>query len=136
MSGNTGLAFMAALGAALLLGMVWGVKLENSAWKRTEQAKRGKLKPVRLSTSKLIALGVLAVDASCTYIVLYLCWLSIQLQFSGSLPYLTALIGALQAATAVVLSGYFYKSGKENTKGGITYDAALGKTEPDIFDTV
>lgn len=136
MSGNTGLAFMAALGAALLLGMVWGVKLENSAWKRTEQAKRGKLKPARLSTSKLIALGVLAVDASCTYIVLYLCWLSIQFQFSGSLPYLTTLIGALQAATGYVLGHYFKKSCKENTKGGITYDAALGKTKPDIFDTV
>lgn len=80
----------------------------------------------RLTASKLIALGVLAVDASCTYIVLYLCWLSIKLQFSGSLPYLTTLIGALQAATGYVLGHYFKKSTAENTKGGITYDAALG----------
>ena len=79
-----------------------------------------------LTASKLIALGVLAVDASCTCIVLYLCWLSIRLQFSGSLPYLTTLIGALQAATVYVLGHYFKKSCKENTKGGITYDAALG----------
>ena len=79
----------------------------------------------RWTASKLIALGLLAVDASATYIVLYLCWFSIQLQFTGSLPYLTALIGALQAATAVVLGAYFNKSKAENTKGGITYDAAL-----------
>ena len=79
----------------------------------------------RWTASKLIALGLLAIDASATYIVLYLCWLSIRSQFTGSLPYLTALIGALQAATAVVLGAYFSKSKAENTKGGITYDAAL-----------
>ena len=81
--------------------------------------------PKRWTASKLIAMGLLAVDASATYIVLYLCWFSIQLQFTASLPYLTALIGALQAATAVVLGAYFNKSKAENTKGGITYDAAL-----------
>ena len=89
--------------------------------------------PKKPATSKLIALGVLAVDASATYIVLYLCWLSIKLQFTGSLPYLTTLIGALQACAAVVLGAYFNKSKAENTKGGITYDSAL---KPDIFDTV
>ena len=65
--------------------------------------KREKPEKKRLTASKLIALGILAVDASSTYIVLYLCWLSIKLQFSGSLPYLTTLIGALQAATGYVL---------------------------------
>lgn len=95
------------------------------------------------TASKLIALGVLAVDASCTYIVLYLCRLSIRLQFTGSLPYLTTLIGALQAASGYVLGHYYKKSQAENTRGGITYDAALGtgKTpEPGAavfdFDTV
>ena len=88
--------------------------------------KREKPEKKRLTASKLIALGILAVDASSTYIVLYLCWLSIKLQFSGSLPYLTTLIGALQAATGYVLGHYFKKSTAENTKGGITYDAAMG----------
>ena len=88
--------------------------------------KREKPEKKRLTVSKLIALGILAVDASSTYIVLYLCWLSIKLQFSGSLPYLTTLIGALQAATGYVLGHYFKKSTAENTKGGITYDAAMG----------
>lgn len=81
------------------------------------------------SVSKLIACGVLAVDASCTYIVLYFCYLAIGSQFSGTLPYLTTLIGALQASTAVVLSAYFGKSRAENTKGGITYDAAFREEE-------
>ena len=77
------------------------------------------------TVSKVIALGVLLLDGGVTFAVLYLCWLSIRLQFSGSLPYLTALIGALQAATGYVLGAYYKKSTAENTKGGITYDAAL-----------
>ena len=90
--------------------------------KRLEQPARR-----RWTASKLIALGLLAVDASAPYIVLYLCWLSIRCQFTGSLPYLTALIGALQAAAAVVLGAYFSKSKAENTRGGIVYDAALNQ---------
>ena len=93
--------------------------------------KREKPEKKRLTASKLIALGILAVDASSTYIVLYLCWLSIKLQFSGSLPYLTTLIGALQAATGYVLGHYFKKSTAENTKGGIVYDTALGVSNSD-----
>jgi len=78
-------------------------------------------------TSKIIAISVLLIDASCTYIVLYLCWLSIKLQFSGSLPYLTTLIGALQASSAVILSFYFNKSKAENVQGGITFESAVSK---------
>ena len=87
---------------------------------------RVKTTPKRWTGSKLIALGVLLVDGSCTYIVLYLCWLSIKMRYTGTLPYLTTLIGALQASTAVVLTAYFGKAKAENIKGGITYDAALG----------
>ena len=80
----------------------------------------------RWTASKLIALGVLLVDASSTYIVLGLCGLAIMRNFAGALPYLTTLIGALQAATGYVLGAYMRKSQVENTKCGITYDAALG----------
>ena len=80
----------------------------------------------RLSASKLIALAVLLVDGSATYIVLYLCWLAIVRDYAGALPYLTTLIGALQAVTGVVLTAYYHKAKAENCKGGITYDAALG----------
>lgn len=163
----SGLTAMAVLGAALLLGMVWGVKLENSAWRRAEKAAKqidairrtpgrrrssadASVSPgerttenprkKRLTTSKWIALGVLLIDGSSTYFVLYLCWLSITRQFTGNLPYLTALIGAMQAATGYVLGHYFKKSTAENTVGGITYDAALGTVSnsdtTSIFDTV
>ena len=88
----------------------------------------------RLSASKLIALAVLLVDGSATYIVLYLCWLAIVRDYAGALPYLTTLIGALQAVTGVVLTAYYHKAKAENTKGGITYDAALGVPNSEAGD--
>jgi len=96
---------------------------------------RVKPTPKRWTGSKLIALGILLVDRSRTYIVLYLCWFSIRMQYTGSLPYLTTPIGALQASTAVVLTACFGKSKAENIKGGITYDADLGTvSESDTND--
>ena len=83
-------------------------------------------KPHRVATSQVIAIGVLIMDAVATLAVLALCGLAIVRQFQGALPYLTTLIGALQAVTGVVLTAYYSKSKAENTKGGITYDAALG----------
>ena len=80
----------------------------------------------RPSTSHIIAIGVLMVDAAATFAVLALCALAILRDYAGALPYLTTLIGALQAVTGVVLTAYYHKAKAENTKGGITYDAALG----------
>ena len=85
----------------------------------------------RPSTSHIIAIGVLMVDASATFAVLALCALAILRDYAGALPYLTTLIGALQAVTGVVLGAYFNKSKAENTKGGIVYDTALGVSESD-----
>ena len=82
-------------------------------------------KPHGPATSKVIALGVLLIDAVATLAVLALCGLAIVRQFEGALPYLTTLIGALQAVTGVVLGAYFNKSKAENTKGGIVYDDAM-----------
>lgn len=79
--------------------------------------------------SRLIAMGILLTDACATAWVLCFCKMAIQLDFTGSLPYLSALIGAMQGATAVVLTAYFVKSKAENTKGGIVYDAALRESE-------
>ena len=79
----------------------------------------------RTTTSKVIAIGVLLMDAVATLAVLALCGLAIVRQFQGALPYLTTLIGALQAVTGVVLAAYFGKSKAENTKGGIVYDDAM-----------
>lgn len=97
-----------------------------------KSAHKGRERPKRLaSTSRLIALGVLAVDGVSTFAVLYLCWLAITTAYEGALPYLTTLIGALQFATGYVLGHYFKKSTAENTRGGITYDAALGVSDSD-----
>ena len=85
----------------------------------------------RKTTSQTIALWVLKVDTAATFIVLGLCGLAILRRFDGALPYLTTLIGALQAVTGVVLGAYFNKSKAENTKGGIVYDSALGNTATD-----
>ena len=85
----------------------------------------------RKTTSQTIALWVLKVDAAATFAVLALCGLSIVRSFDGALPYLTTLIGAMQAVTGVVLTAYFHKAKAENTKGGITYDAALGVSDSD-----
>ena len=85
----------------------------------------------RPSTSHIIAIGVLMVDAAATFAVLALCALAILRNYAGALPYLTTLIGALQAVTGVVLGAYFSKSKAENTKGGIVYDTALGVSNSD-----
>ena len=85
----------------------------------------------RPSTSHIIAIGVLVVDAAATFAVLALCALAILRDYAGALPYLTTLIGALQAVTGVVLGAYFNKSKAENTKGGIVYDTALGVSNSD-----
>ena len=82
-------------------------------------------KPHGPATSKVIALGVLLMDAVATLAVLALCGLAIVRRFEGALPYLTTLIGALQAVTGVALGAYFNKSKAENTKGGIVYDDAM-----------
>ena len=85
-----------------------------------------------MTTSQKIALGVLVVDALSAFSVLGLCALSIVKGFDGALPYLTTLIGALQAVTGVVLSAYYKKSALENTKGGIVYDKAMKESEGEI----
>ena len=88
----------------------------------------------RKTTSQTIALWVLKVDAAATFAVLGLCAMSILRSYEGALPYLTTLIGAMQAVTGVVLTAYFHKAKAENTKGGITYDAALGNVSDSDTD--
>lgn len=85
----------------------------------------------RKTTSQTLAMGVLRVDAAATFAVLALCALAIFRDYAGALPYLTTLIGALQAVTGVVLSAYYKKSTMENTAGGIVYDTAMQGTEGD-----
>ena len=106
------------------MGAVWDAGDGDMSGKRLD-------KPHGPATSKVIALGVLLMDAVATLAVLALCGLAILRRFEGALPYLTTLIGALQAVTGVVLGAYFNKSKAENTKGGIVYDTALGLSNSD-----
>ncbi len=80
--------------------------------------------------SKIIAIVILTADVALSAATLALCYLAIINNYSGSLPYLTALIGLYQAATGYVLGKYMDKSKAENTKGGIVYDTAIN-TERD-----
>jgi hypothetical protein len=78
-----------------------------------------------LSFSKLIVFAVLYIDYRSTMVTLDLCYIAVANNYTGSLPYLTALIAFLQAATATVLSFSLNKSKAENSVGGITYDTAI-----------
>lgn len=79
----------------------------------------------QLTASKLIALWMLGLTSVVSAATLYLMRLCIIRDFGGALYPLSALITLCQAGNAVVLASYFYKSKAENTRGGITYDAAL-----------
>lgn len=102
--------------------------------KRSKTARRKKLKKAALafwgflrgyiSFSKLLVYAVLYIDYRATMATLDLCYISVNAQYTGSLPFLTALIAFLQAATALVLSCSLNKSKAENTAGGIVYDSA------------
>ena len=90
--------------------------------KRSRTARRKRIKKAALavwgfvkeylSFSKLLVFAVLYIDYKST-------------MATGSLPYLTALIAFLQAATATVLSFSLNKSKAENSVGGITYETAI-----------
>lgn len=89
-------------------------------------------KPRKITFSHLIAVGILLTDFISTMYTLYLCRLAIINAFVGALPYLTTLIGALQACTAVVLASYFNKSKAENTKDGANYLKIEQGIAPDL----
>ena len=76
-----------------------------------------------LTFSKLLVFAVLFIDYKATMVTLDLCYIAVANNYTGSLPYLTALIAFLQAAT--VLSFSLNKSKAENTTGGITYEANI-----------
>ena len=79
----------------------------------------------KTATSKVIAIIILFADVILSAATLRLCYLAIINNFTGSLPFLTALIGMYQAATGYVLGKYMDKSKAENTVGGIIYDLAI-----------
>ena len=83
----------------------------------------------REAFSKRLARLVVLGDILLSIATLGLCALAIWRDFTGSMAYLTALIGVYNAATGYVLGKYMDKSKAENTKGGIVYDASLGERD-------
>lgn len=86
---------------------------------------------MKMAMSKTIAIIILIADVILSAATLGLGYLAIINNYSGSLPFLTALIGMYQAATGYVLGKYMDKSKAENTQGGIVFEKAVN-TERDV----
>lgn len=84
----------------------------------------------KLGFTNKAAVFVLLEDAAITAAVLFLCYLCIVKGYTGTLAFLSALIGLQQAKSAVVITAIVNKSKAENTQGGIVYDAALKSANP------
>lgn len=84
----------------------------------------------KLGFTNRAAVFVLAEDTAITAAVLILCWLCIDRGYTGSLAFLTALIGLQQAKSAIIITAITNKSRAENTQGGIVYGAALHFVNP------
>ena len=69
----------------------------------------------------LIVIGDIVLTAATLCITVY----AILRNYVGTLPYLTALIGMYNAATAYMVGEYFKKSKAENTAGGIVFETAM-----------
>lgn len=63
-----------------------------------------------------------------TLVFLYLAYMSIDMGYTGSLPWLSAMVSFPWAAYAVSAGFYYSKSKAENTVGGITYESAFKQT--------
>ena len=79
----------------------------------------------REAFSKRLARTIITGDIFLSMATLGLCALAILRDYTGSMAYLTALIGVYNAATGYVLGRYMEKSKAENTKGGIVYESAM-----------
>lgn len=63
-----------------------------------------------------------------TLVFLFLAYMSIDMGYTGSLPWLSAMVSFPWAAYAVSAGFYYSKSKAENTVGGITYESAFKQT--------
>ena len=75
--------------------------------------------------SKKLAMMFVWVTTIVTLATLFLCYKCIVLDYQGSLPFLSALIGLQQVSVGYVCGSYMHKSKAENTTGGITYEANI-----------
>lgn len=64
-----------------------------------------------------------------TISLIFLAFYCIKHQYFGELPWIAAMCGFPWTAYGVSQACYYGKSMKENTKGGIKYDTAVGVTD-------
>lgn len=75
--------------------------------------------------SKKLAMMFVWITTIVTLATLFLCYKCIVLDYQGSLPFLSALIGLQQVSVGYVCGSYMHKSKAENTAGGIIYENSL-----------
>ncbi|BAK99465.1 hypothetical protein OBV_22670 [Oscillibacter valericigenes Sjm18-20] len=95
-----------------------GKRIKKAAAGPTRKGKK------RVTASKAIAFWMLALTTMVSIATLYLMRLCVIRDFSGALYPLSALIVLCQAGNTVVLTAITNKSRAQNSKGGITYEAA------------
>ena len=85
------------------------------------------MKKSKLEFSKKAVVAYFAVLTGFALATIILAALSIKYNYTGGLGYLSYPFTALSGAGAVILPAYFNKSARENTAGGIVYEAAKAK---------
>lgn len=75
--------------------------------------------------SKKLAMMFVWITTVVTLVTLFLCYKCIVLDYQGSLPFLSALIGLQQVSVGYVCGSYMHKSKAENIAGGIVYENSL-----------
>ena len=82
------------------------------------------MKKQSMEFSKKAVVAYFIVLGTFALATILLAYVSVLTDFTGSLGYLAYPFTALSAAGAIILPAYFSKSVKQNTVGGITYEAA------------
>lgn len=90
------------------------------------------MKSGKLSFAKRAVTAYLAILAGFAFAIVILAYIAVWRDYTGSLGYLAYPFTALSAAGGTILPAYFSKSAKENTAGGIVYDAAKARD----FETI
>ena len=80
------------------------------------------------STSKIV---LIVAAILCVEILFFCQWMIVR---TGDTNALYAMVGVIVSLSTIVI-GYFVKSTKQNTVGGITYETAMASLNNQVYDT-
>jgi len=80
------------------------------------------------STSKIV---LIVAALLCVEILFFCQWMIVR---TGDTNALYAMVGVIVSLSTIVI-GYFVKSTKQNTVGGITYETAMASLNNQVYDT-